>query len=77
MSKKNQISKKEEAEAQERDKNSITGVTCSSSKNKSNPNALFVPAGGYCEDWTEYLAEEAPVKACKLPSNLQNRRDEK
>ena len=75
--KKNQISKKEEAEAQERDKNPITGVICSSSKTKSNPNALFIPAGGYCGDWTEYLAEEAPVKACKLQSNTQNKKGRK
>ena len=58
--------KKDEAKAQVRDQNPTRGVTCSSSENDSNPNALIFSEKDDCEDWAEYLAEEARVKAWKL-----------
>ena len=64
------ISKKYEATAQVRDKNSTTGVMCSSSKEERNSDALLFSKR---EDRPEYRAKEARVKAWKLRKEISSR----
>ena len=49
--------------AQVRDKDPSRGVACWSSKIGGHPEALLFSETKDCEDWTEYLEEEARVNA--------------
>ena len=68
----NKMSKKDGSEAWVRGNNPTTGVICSSSRNKRNPNVFLFTPRKVSEDWTEYLAEEARVKASKLRKENYN-----
>ena len=65
-----QISKEKEAQTWVRDKNPTRGVVRSSPENERIPHALLCSEREDCEDWSEYLAEEARVKAWKLHKEI-------